>query len=69
MFKVAGAAAETGLPLDEVERLARHANDRARSFGVAFSGCTLPGAKAPLFHRARGTDGGGARYPRRTGYR
>lgn len=49
VFKVAGAAAEAGLPLDEVERLARHANDRTRSFGVAFGGCTLPGAPAPLF--------------------
>lgn len=49
VFKVAGAAAAEGLPLDEVERLARHANDRTRSFGVAFGGCTLPGASAPLF--------------------
>ncbi len=49
VFKVAGAAAEEGLSLDEVERVARHANDRTRSFGVAFAGCTLPGAAAPLF--------------------
>lgn len=49
VLKVAGAAAETGLPLDEVERLARHANARTTSFGVAFSGCTLPGAEGPLF--------------------
>jgi dihydroxyacetone kinase len=49
VFKVAGAAAEEGSSLDEVERVARHANDRTRSFGVAFSGCTLPGASAPLF--------------------
>jgi dihydroxyacetone kinase len=49
VFKVAGAAAEEGSSLDEVERVARLANDRTRSFGVAFSGCTLPGAPAPLF--------------------
>ncbi|MCI4012636.1 dihydroxyacetone kinase family protein [Brevibacterium sp. ZH18] len=49
VFKIAGAAAEAGLELDEVERLARSANDRTRSIGVAFSGCTLPGADEPLF--------------------
>jgi dihydroxyacetone kinase len=49
VFKVAGAAAEEGSSLDEVERLARLTNDRTRSFGVAFGGCTLPGAPAPLF--------------------
>ena len=49
VFKVAGAAAEAGLSLDEVERITRHANDRTVSFGVAFDGCTLPGAGGPLF--------------------
>lgn len=49
VFKVAGAAAEAGATLDEVERLARHANARTRSFGVAFSGCVIPGATEPLF--------------------
>jgi dihydroxyacetone kinase len=49
VFKIAGAAAEAGLGLDEVERVARAANDRTRSFGVAFGGCTLPGAAGPLF--------------------
>jgi dihydroxyacetone kinase len=49
VFKIAAAAAEAGLGLDDVERVARRANDRTRSFGVAFGGCTLPGAKAPLF--------------------
>ncbi|MHA7291158.1 dihydroxyacetone kinase family protein [Arthrobacter sp. MDT3-24] len=50
VFKIAGAAAEAGLSLDEVERLAIKANDRTRSLGVAFDGCTLPGAAEPLFH-------------------
>ncbi len=49
VLKVAGAAAEAGLPLDEVERLARRANARTVTLGVAFSGCTLPGAAGPLF--------------------
>ncbi|MFF2347977.1 dihydroxyacetone kinase subunit DhaL [Pseudarthrobacter sp. NPDC058119] len=49
VFKVAGAAAEAGLGLDEVERLAIKANLHTRSLGVAFSGCTLPGAGEPLF--------------------
>ena len=49
VFKIAGAAAEEGHDLDTVERLARHANDMTRSFGVAFAGCTLPGADHPLF--------------------
>lgn len=49
VFKAAAAAAEAGLPLDDVHRVASRANDRTRSFGVAFSGCTLPGAPEPLF--------------------
>ena len=49
VFKVAAAAAEAGHPLSEVARVARLANDRTRSFGVAFTGCTLPGADRPLF--------------------
>lgn len=49
VFKIAAAAAEEGRDLAEVVRLARLANDRTRSFGVAFGGCTLPGAGAPLF--------------------
>ncbi len=59
VYKVAGAAAEAGLPLDEVERLTRHANDRTVSFGVAFDGCTLPGANAPLFNVPKGRMGVG----------
>ncbi|WP_197383428.1 dihydroxyacetone kinase family protein [Mycolicibacterium mengxianglii] len=49
VFKVAGAAAEAGKSIDDVERLARKANDRTRSLGVAFGGCTLPGQTSPLF--------------------
>ena len=49
IYKVAGAAAEAGQNLDAVERIAQRANGRTRSLGVAFSGCTLPGADKPLF--------------------
>ena len=49
VFRVAGAAAERGDSLDEVERLAALANSRGRSHGVAFAGCVLPGASEPLF--------------------
>ncbi|WP_309124054.1 dihydroxyacetone kinase family protein [Arthrobacter sp.] len=55
VFKVAGAAAEAGLTLDEVEELAQRTNARTRSLGVAFAGCTLPGADEPLFTVAEGT--------------
>ena len=49
VFKIAGAAADRGDDLDTVERLARKANDATRSFGIAFAGCTVPGAGEPLF--------------------
>lgn len=49
VFKIAGAAAERGLSLDEVERLAISANERTRTLGVAFAGCTLPGESSTLF--------------------
>src|SRR5664280_1138307 len=43
VVKIAGAAAESGLDLDGVEAVTRRANDRTRTLGVAFGGCTLPG--------------------------
>jgi dihydroxyacetone kinase len=49
VFKIAGAAAEEGRSLDDVEAVARRANARTVSFGIAFAGCTLPGAAQPLF--------------------
>jgi dihydroxyacetone kinase len=49
VFKIAGAAAEAGLDIDEVERVAISANASTITFGVAFTGCTLPGATQPLF--------------------
>jgi dihydroxyacetone kinase len=49
VFKIVGAAIEAGADLDEAERVAWKANDATRSFGLAFDGCTLPGADEPLF--------------------
>lgn len=49
VLKIAGAAAEAGLDIDGVERVTRHANARTRSLGLAFGGCTLPGADHSLF--------------------
>ncbi|WP_020417052.1 dihydroxyacetone kinase subunit DhaL [Amycolatopsis sp. ATCC 39116] len=49
VFKVAGAAAERGDDLDAVHAAAVKANAHTRTFGVAFGGCTLPGADQPLF--------------------
>lgn len=49
VFKVASAAAEEGYDLDGVVRVAEHANGRTRTLGVAFDGCTMPGAREPLF--------------------
>jgi D-erythrulose 4-kinase len=49
VFKVAGAAAEAGYDLAGVATVAARANAWTRTFGVAFDGCTLPGANHPLF--------------------
>ncbi|MEU6131155.1 dihydroxyacetone kinase family protein [Saccharopolyspora sp. NPDC047091] len=57
VFKVASAAAEEGYSFDEVVRVAEHANDRTRSLGVAFAGCTLPGSGQPLFEVPAGRMG------------
>ncbi|MDD7465787.1 MAG: dihydroxyacetone kinase family protein [Actinomycetaceae bacterium] len=55
VVKVAGAAAARGDSLDDVHRLAEKANRCTRSIGVAFSGCTMPGADEPLFTVEVGT--------------
>ena len=48
-FKVAGAKADLGGSLDEVEALARKALDNIRTMGVALSPCTVPMAGRPTF--------------------
>jgi dihydroxyacetone kinase len=49
VFKIICAAAEAGLDIDAVESIGRRANEATRTLGVAFTGCTLPGATRPLF--------------------
>jgi dihydroxyacetone kinase-like protein len=48
-FKVAGAKADQGGSLDEVEAAASKALDNIRSIGVALSPCTVPAAGRPTF--------------------
>ncbi len=48
-FKIAGAAAEAGLNLQEVTKVAQDVADRVRSMGVALSPCTVPQAGRPTF--------------------
>jgi D-erythrulose 4-kinase len=57
VFRCASVAAEQGAGLDDVERVARKTNEATRTLGVAFDGCTLPGADRPLFTVAAGTMG------------
>src|SRR5699024_860066 len=45
--KIAGAAAERGLPLPQVARIAGKVNDNVRSMGVALRACTVPHAGEP----------------------
>ena len=54
VYRAAAAAAHAGLPITEVERLARRVNEATFSFGVAFGGCTFPGRTEPLFVVAPG---------------
>ena len=49
VFKCASAAAEEGLDLAGVIRVAEASNAATRTLGVAFDGCTMPGADHPLF--------------------
>ena len=57
VFKIASAAAESGMSLEEVVRLTKKANDLTRTLGVGFDGCTLPGATEPLFRVPKGMMG------------
>jgi len=47
--KIAGAAAERGQDLATVASLARRVNEEGRSFGMAFTSCTVPSAGKPTF--------------------
>ena len=49
VIKIAGAAAESMLPLEEVVRITGKAVAGARSLGVALSSCTLPATGREIF--------------------
>ena len=49
VFKILSAAAEEGLDLDAVVAAGEYANARTSTIGVAFDGCTFPGATERLF--------------------
>ena len=49
VFSAAAAAARAGLPIAEVEAVAQRVNARVHTLGIAFGGCTFPGAQRPLF--------------------
>ncbi|MFS0838916.1 dihydroxyacetone kinase subunit DhaK [Paenibacillus sp. 1P03SA] len=49
VHKIAGAAAEAGLSLDEVKRAAQKAVDCTKSIGFALSSCTVPAKGTPTF--------------------
>ncbi len=51
-FKIAGAAADAGLELEEVLRITEHARDSLGSIGVATEPATLPGNTDPTFTMA-----------------
>ncbi|WP_196607008.1 dihydroxyacetone kinase subunit DhaK [Pectinatus frisingensis] len=48
-YKVAGAAAEKMLPLEEVTRIAQKTVDNTRTMGVALTSCTVPEVGTPTF--------------------
>jgi dihydroxyacetone kinase len=49
VHKIAGAAAELGLSLEEVKAIAEKAILNVRSLGFAFSSCTVPAKGTPTF--------------------
>ncbi len=49
MWKIGGAKAATGAPLDEVIRAAQKAIDNTRSVGVGLTPCTIPAVGKPNF--------------------
>ena len=51
--KVVGAAAESGLDLEECLMLGNKVNSHTRSMGVALSSCTVPAVGKPTFELAK----------------
>lgn len=54
VFKAAGAAADLGGSLAEVEAAAKRANDATRTMGVALSACSMPQTNVPNFEIPEG---------------
>ena len=57
VFRIAGASGDAGYTIDEMERVAKKANNFTRTLGIGLSGCTLPGSQHPLFEVAKGEMG------------
>ncbi|MEY9094303.1 dihydroxyacetone kinase subunit DhaK [Paenibacillus sp. RC84] len=49
VHKIAGAAAEAGMSLEQVKQAAQKAVDRTKSIGFALSSCTVPAKGSPTF--------------------
>ncbi|MHA0856934.1 dihydroxyacetone kinase subunit DhaK [Paenibacillus sp. CMAA1364] len=49
VHKIAGAAAELGMSLEEVKQVAQKAIDHTKSIGFAFTSCTVPAKGTPTF--------------------
>jgi len=49
VLRALGTSADRGDTLDEVQAIGIRANERTKTIGVAFGGCTLPGSQKPLF--------------------
>ncbi len=54
IHKIAGAKAEAGATLDEVQAVAQKVIDNVRTMGVAISPCTVPAAGKPGFELPEG---------------
>ncbi len=50
VHKIAGAAAERGLSLEQVKAVANKTIHNTKSLGFAFSSCTVPAKGTPTFH-------------------
>ncbi|GIO68290.1 dihydroxyacetone kinase subunit DhaK [Paenibacillus cookii] len=54
VHKIAGAAAEAGMSLEEVKAAAQHAIDNVKSIGFALTSCTVPAKGTPTFEIGEG---------------
>lgn len=52
VHKIAGAAAESGLDLQEIKRIAQKTIDNTKSLGFAFTSCTVPAKGSSTFEIA-----------------